>query len=86
MKPEPFSKKGANDSHASYLIRIEGCLSPDLAAWLDVPTRFDPNRGETDLLLPSNDQAFLFGVLNRLRDLGLKLISVEQVPDRDPLA
>ncbi|HEY1281448.1 MAG TPA: hypothetical protein VGF22_17345 [Acidimicrobiales bacterium] len=41
-----------------------------------------PGRQETTLFGVIEDQAHLFGVLDRIRDLGLDLLSVE--PDHEP--
>ena len=42
-----------------------------------------PNCNETDLVGIIEDQAHLFGVLDRIRDLGLDLVSVEPDGERD---
>jgi hypothetical protein len=66
-----------NNLVKSYQVRVKGCLSDDLLAWLDLPGRYDPQVDETLLLVATTDQAVLYGLLNRLRDLGLPLISVD---------
>jgi hypothetical protein len=63
-----------------YQVRVKGCLSEDLLAWLDLLGSYDPQADETLLLVATTDQAALYGLLNRLRDLGLTLISVESQP------
>jgi hypothetical protein len=65
-----------NNLAKSYQVSVKGCLSEDLLAWLDLPGRYDPQADETVLLAATTDQAALYGLLNRLRDLGLTLISV----------
>jgi hypothetical protein len=40
-----------------------------------------PRTGETTLRAEVVDQAQLYGLLNRLRDLGIELISVNAVPE-----
>jgi len=63
-----------------YQVRVKGCLSEAFLAWLDLPGSYDPQADETLLLVATTDQAALYGLLNRLRDLGLTLISVESQP------
>jgi hypothetical protein len=69
-----------NNLAKSYQVRVKGCLSEDLLAWLDLTGKYDPQADETLLLVTTTDQAALYGLLNRLRDLGLTLISVESQP------
>jgi prephenate dehydratase len=69
-----------NNLTKSYQVCVKGCLSEDLLAWLDLLGSYDPQADETLLLVTTTDQAALYGLLNRLRDLGLTLISVESQP------
>ena len=63
---------------ASYEIRVAGHLSANWAARFEgLSMRHEPE-GET-VLCGSLDQAALHGVLVRVRDLGLNLISVIRV-------
>lgn len=64
-----------------FRIRIKGCLSEDLIVWLDLPFQIDLERAETYLFIYPPDQAALYGAILRLRDLGLSLLSVDQVPE-----
>jgi hypothetical protein len=63
-----------------YEIRVKGCL--DEAFWADwfgdMEFSIDPDLGETTLRGPFADQAELYGLLSRLRNKGLILISVQQ--------
>ena len=62
-----------------YEIRVQGRLDRRWAAWLD-DMALTPGDGETTLLRgPLADQPALHGLLARLRDLGVLLISVNQV-------
>jgi len=61
-----------------YEIRVAGHLSPQWADWFEGLTITLEN-GETRLVGPIADQAALFGLLKKIRDLGLPLISVHQV-------
>jgi len=65
-----------------YEIRLQGRLDPRWSAWLDGMEVTSDNEGTTVLRGPVVDQSALHGVLARLRDLGLPLISVARVePD-----
>ena len=72
-----------------YTIRISGRLGPDWAEWFGCLAltiqQSEDGLTITTLTGPLSDQAALFGVLNRVRDLGLKLISVNRIePGLDP--
>lgn len=59
-----------------YAIRVKGHLQGDWRDWFgDMTLRCLPN-GELLLCGPVTDQAALFGLLARIRDLGLTLIAV----------
>ena len=66
---------------ARYRIRIRGHLDPAWSAWFDSLTVAHAPDGTTDLVGPLADQAALFGLLTRLRDLGATLLLVEQLPE-----
>ena len=59
-----------------YEIRVEGHLDLSWSVWFDGLTINHDESGETILSGPVADQAALHGLLNRVRDLGLTLISV----------
>jgi hypothetical protein len=64
-----------------YEIRIEGRLGPGWAAWFDGLSLTDED-GTTVLRGPVVDQAALHGLLLKLRDLGIPLVSLTQIqPD-----
>jgi len=65
----------------SYEIRIKGHLDESWADWFDELTIHHEANGDTVLSGALADQAALHGVLNRLRDLGVQLISVNTVDD-----
>ena len=68
-----------------YEIRLQGRLEQRWSAWFDGLTLTAGDDGNTTLRGPVMDQAALHGQLQRLRDLGLPLISVTQVePDPPP--
>ena len=62
-----------------YEIRFEGRLGADWSGWFDGLTVADQPGGETVLRGPVVDQAALYGILVRIRDLGLPLISVRRL-------
>ena len=57
-------------------IRIEGHLDQSWADWLDGFILTHTEEGETILTGEVRDQAALYGLIAKLRDLGVKLISV----------
>ena len=63
-----------------YEIHLRGRLDQRWASWFDDMTVTASDDGTTVLTGPVSDQAALHGVLARLRDLGLPLLSVTQVP------
>jgi hypothetical protein len=64
-----------------YEIRIEGHLDTRWAAWFDGLALTHETDGTTVLHGPVVDQAALHGLLQRVRDLGLPLVSVIHEPD-----
>lgn len=65
-----------------YEIRLDGRLDPRWAAWLDGFVLSRGEDGSTVLRGRVSDQAALHGVLHKLRDIGLPIISVVQVDPR----
>jgi hypothetical protein len=64
---------------AVYEICVQGHLGGDWADWFDGFEIECCRHGVTRLRGPLADQAALYGLLHRLRDLGLPLISVARV-------
>ena len=62
-----------------YEIRVQGHLGTRWAAWFDGLTLTNGSDGTTIIHGPVADQAALHGLLQKIRDLGLPLISVNQV-------
>jgi hypothetical protein len=62
-----------------YQIRVEGVLEPTWSEWLDGLTISQEPGGVTILSGPIRDQAELFGLLTKVQDMGLNLISVNRV-------
>ncbi len=64
-----------------YEIRIRGRLDARWAARFDGLSMQDEPDGTTVLRGPVTDQAALHGLISRVRDLGVPLLSVAQVED-----
>lgn len=62
-----------------YEVRLKGHLDDRWADWFDGLTITRVDNGETLLTGPVLDQAALYGLLRKVRDLGLPLLSVIQV-------
>ncbi|HJX42406.1 MAG TPA: hypothetical protein VJ352_01925 [Geodermatophilus sp.] len=62
-----------------YEIRIGGRIGPRWAPWFDGMSLTAADDGTTVLSGPVADQAALHGVLTRIRDLGLALVSVTRL-------
>ncbi len=62
-----------------YQIRIKGHLSDQWAGWLEGFAITRDDTGDTLLSGPVVDQAALHGLLKKVRDLGLPLLSVIRV-------
>ena len=63
-------------------IRVKGHLSDRWSDWFGGLTIENQPNGEAVLSGPLPDQAALYGILNRIRDLGLTLVSLNCVePD-----
>ena len=67
---------------ASYRITIRGHLDESWAEWLNNPTITHDADGNTILSGPMVDQAALHGILRKIRDLNLTLISVDRIESR----
>ena len=63
-----------------YEIRIAGHLDAHWADWFDGMSITLEENGNTLLSGPVPDQPALYGILRRVRDLGLPLVSVNQIP------
>ena len=57
-------------------IRLEGHLDPDWADWLEGFTIAHSQEDQTTLTGSVHDQAALYGLIGKLRDLGVQLISI----------
>ncbi len=64
-----------------YQIRIEGELGKEWADWFGGPAVSREGDDVTLLTCAVADQAALHGLLRKLRDLGLPLLSVNRIDD-----
>ncbi len=78
MSKKQNSETGSNQPLV-YQIRLKGHLSSQWTAWFDGLTITLEEDGDTLLTGPMVDQAALHGLLKRIRDLGMVLVSVNQV-------
>ena len=65
---------------AIYQIRVRGIIGRQWSAWFDGLEIVPLAEGETLLAGPVADQAALHGILAKIRDLHLPLLSVTLVP------
>jgi hypothetical protein len=72
------------DHPGRYEIRLKGHLDTRWAAWFDGLTLTHHSDGSTIIGGPVADQAALYGLLQKTRDLGLPLISVNFVEPGHP--
>jgi hypothetical protein len=63
---------------AVYEIRVRGTLEPRWSDWFDGFAITPVGDDETLLVGPVADQPALHGLLHKIRDLGLPLLSVQQ--------
>jgi hypothetical protein len=65
-----------------YEIRVRGVLDPQWSSWFDGLRVEDAGQGESVIVGPVVDQAALHGLLTRIRDLGLPLVSMRVIEDQ----
>ena len=76
-------RKANPDEPKVYRIRVEGHLGQQWSDWFEGLTITLEDQGETLLTGPVVDQAALHGLLRKIRDLGMPLISVQRLdPDQ----
>jgi hypothetical protein len=70
------------DEPALYEIRLKGHLAERWAGWFEAAAIELADNGTTLLACPVLDQAALYGLLKKVRSLGLPLLSVNRVESR----
>ena len=69
-----------DELHAGlYEIRVQGVLDDRWSAWFDGLRVSSDQAGHTTIAGPVPDQAALHGLLAKVRDLGLPLLSVRRM-------
>ena len=61
-----------------YQIRVRGVLDAEWSDWFDEMIVFPQADGDTVLAGPVRDQCALHGILAKIRDLGLPLLSLKR--------
>jgi hypothetical protein len=69
-----------DDTPARYQFRVRGALDRRWSDWFAGLTITHDADGSTLLAGPLADQAALYGVISRMRDLGLTLLAVARLP------
>jgi hypothetical protein len=77
---------GRHQNPGRYEIRVKGHLDTRWAAWFDGLTLTHGSDGTTIIHGPVTDQAALHGLLQKICDLGLPLISVNHLGPGHPPA
>jgi hypothetical protein len=83
--PEPRGRADQAGQAAIYEIRLAGHLDHAWSDWFEGLTIALDADGTTLLSGLVADQAALHGVLRKIRDLGMPLLSVEQIASRPTL-
>ena len=68
-----------HDEQVVYQIRVRGVIDSRWSDWFDSLTICPQADGTTLLTGPVRDQSALHGLLAKIRDLGLPLLSVKRV-------
>jgi len=76
------NKEITSSQPSHYAIRVKGLLDPHWD-WFEGLTVTHINPGETLISGPIVDQAALHGLIARIRDLNLTLLSVNQIDPND---
>ena len=83
-----MSDGGSSDEQLVFQIKVQGQLPEHWSDWFNgLAIKREAASGgiqTTTLTGPVADQAALHGILNRIRDLNVKLISVNQVESGKP--
>ena len=79
MATEKNRSQSRRDLPRIYELRIDGHLGSQWSDWFDGLTITLEDDGQTVLTGPAVDQAALHGLLRKVRDLGMPLISVNRV-------
>ena len=81
---EPLNPQSIPAQSTIYQIRVTGHLGSDWTDWFEGLTITQEDNGDTLLTGSVVDQAALYGLLKKVRDIGLPLVSVNPVPCNGP--
>ncbi len=73
-----------HDEPATYEIRLKGHLPDGWAEWFGEVAIGRAEDGTTHLTCPAIDQAALYGLIKKVRSLGLPLLSVKRIETSQP--
>ena len=85
----PHASNKTSFSPSDYEIRIEGRLGSQIAAWfadMTLAVNEETHPPQTIIRGTLVDQAALYGLINRARDLGLTLLSVKRIDETENVA
>ena len=81
--PDGFISKRDSEQPLIYQIRLESHLGSNWTDWFEGLTITLEENGEMLLTGPLVDQAALYGLLKKVRDLGVSLVSVQRLPFKE---
>jgi len=84
MSADPAKKSASEVPLDRYEFRIQGILDPSWSEWLEC-SNMVYTTSETILSCEIQDQAMLHGLLAKIRDMNLKLISMKRLESNEPL-
>jgi hypothetical protein len=77
--PKEILLRPESDQPMIYQIRLESHLGPDWTDWFQGLVITLEENGDTLLTGPIVDQAALHGLLKKVRDLGMPLVSIHRI-------
>jgi hypothetical protein len=83
LMPDELDRQGGPDRPGVYQIRVSGHLDRQWTDWFEGLTITLEEGGDTLLTGLVRDQAALHGLLRKVRDLGLPLVSVNRIQAND---
>ena len=78
------NNRAAKGQPMIYQIRVKGSISGQWSEWFQGLSIMPADGGDTFLTGPVADQAALFGLLRKVRDLGMPLLSVNRIGCETP--
>jgi hypothetical protein len=82
MTPTPLGERGGHGigrHEPAYVVRVQGRLDARWSAWFDGLDVVGDDDGTTTIRGAVHDQAALHGLLQKVRDVGLPILSVTRV-------